>query len=134
MKKWLITLCILILPMLFYYIATDIAGKDTTSEIQAAYAQSKPCLYKFSSTMCLDCQEQEKIIKIVKPVYEDKINFIDYKVDKSDKKVQGLIKKYGITLVPTIILVDANGNDKLKIEGLVSQEELEKHLKALINE
>ena len=33
-----------------------------------------------------------------------------------------------------MILVDKDGKDKLKIEGLIPQEEIEKHLKALINE
>ncbi len=131
MKKWLIVLLVFLVPMGLFYTLSKFTGNDTMEQAQAA---DKPSVLKFTSTMCVDCQELEKIIKEISPKYQDQINFISYKVDSPGGKVKSLISKYNITLVPTMILVDKNGKDKLKIEGLVSKETLETHLKALANE
>ena len=56
-------------------------------------------------------------------------NIID--VLNSYDNTEELIKKYNLTVVPTLIFVDENGNVKLKTEGMISQEKLEQQLKAL---
>lgn len=134
MKKWLLICFILFFPMGLYAVMSNNHQDNAAFESQIVHAQGKPCVYKFASTMCKDCIELEKILNTLTPEYSDKINFVYYNVDKNDKKVKAMIKKYGLTVVPSMIFVDENGNEKLKIEGLVSREELEKQLKALINE
>ena len=107
---------------------------ELASESQAAYAQSKPIVYKFSSSMCRDCIELEKTMVKIRPNYADKINFINYSVDRRDRKIKELIRKYQLTVVPTLVFVDSKGNVKLKIEGRISQDKLENYLKALSND
>ena len=131
MKKWIIIFLIFFIPMGAFF-ALSKNEENLALDIQPAYAADKPNVYKFSSSMCRDCQELEKLMKIIEPTYQDKINFISYKVDRPNSKVKKLIKKYQISLVPTMILTDEDDNEKLKIEGLISQDLLEKHLQALI--
>ncbi len=135
MKKWLLILFIVVLPMIVFYFFDLKKGTDTSSlELPAALAANKPTVYRFSSSMCMDCQELEKVMKEVEPKYSDKIVFYSFKVDRANKNVKEKIKKYNISLVPTMILIDKNGKETLKIEGFVEKPVLEKHFKALSNE
>ena len=51
----------------------------------------------------------------------------------NNKKVQDLIKKHGVVLVPTIILIDRNGNNINKIEGYIEKEKLIVEIEEAIN-
>ena len=131
MKKWLLICFILFFPMGIFAFLSAQQDAGLAPDSQIVYAQSKPCVYKFASSMCKDCIELAKLMKKVEPKYSDKINFINYNVDKRDRKLKALIKKYDLTVVPTLVFVDAEGNVKLKVEGMLPQDELEKQLKAL---
>ena len=87
----------------------------------------------FTSAMCLDCQKMKSIINEVEPIYNDKVNFISINALDKSKKVQEYIKKYSIVLVPTIIFVDENENQKNKVEGYIPKDELIKEVEDIIN-
>ena len=63
----------------------------------------------------------------------NKVNFMSYNALDKSKNIQAAIKEYNIVLVPTIIILDRNGNKKDKIEGFIPKQELIQKLEDAIN-
>ncbi len=130
MKNIITILLIFIIPIVAYlYIS-----KNSNTTIAIAKDKNKASLMIFTSAMCLDCQKMKSVINEVQPVYSDKINFISINALDKNKKVQNYIKKYGIVLVPTIIFTDEDENQKDKVEGYISKDDLIKKIEDIINE
>lgn len=91
----------------------------------------KPQVIKFSSAMCLDCQTMNKLFKEVFPKYEDRIVLTEIHVQDGNSFTGEQIKKYNVTLVPTMIFLDSNNNQVKRIEGAIEKAELERYLEGL---
>lgn len=128
MKNIITILLILILPVCIYLIMSK-----NSSNIIAIAKENTPSLYIFTSTMCMDCQKMKKVIKEIEPNYHDRINFIQINAIDKNRKVQEYIKKYGVTLVPTIVVLDKNNNKINHIEGYVEKEKLVEKIEEAIN-
>ena len=72
-----------------------------------------------------------KIFKEIFPKYEGKIVMTEIQVQDKNSFNDDQIKKYNVTLVPTIILLDSAGKQVKRIEGAVSKEEMDNCLKGL---
>ena len=81
--------------------------------------------------MCLDCQTMNKIFKEIFPKYQNKINFTEIQVQDKNSFNDSQIKKYNVTLVPTIILLNSEGKQVKRIEGAIPKEEMDKYLQGL---
>lgn len=126
-KKTIITiLAILIMPVLAFFGLTF--HKDTST---VAEAKGKPQIIKFSSTMCLECKEVEKVFKEILPKYEDQITYTEIIVDSRDDMKNNMIKKYNVQLVPTIIMLNSDGTQYKRIESSIPKEEMETYIKGL---
>lgn len=126
-KKSLITIvAILFLPLLAVFGLTF--NRDTSV---IAEAVGKPQIIKFSSTMCLECKEVEKVFKEIMPKYGDKIVYTEIVVDSRNDMKNALIKKYNVTLVPTVIMLNSDGTQARRIEGAVPAEEMDECIKGL---
>ncbi len=129
MKNIIAILLIIFVPLFAYlYIS-----KNSETTVAVAKDKTKPSVMIFTSAMCLDCQKMKSIINEVEPIYNDKVNFISINALDKSKKVQEYIKKYSIVLVPTIIFVDENENQKNKVEGYIPKDELIKEVEDIIN-
>ena len=117
-KKTIITiLAIIILPLLaFWALSWD---KDATAIAET----NLPQIIKFSSSMCLECKEVEKIFNEILPKYNDKVAYTSIVVDSRKDLNNKLIKKYNITLVPTVIMLDSNGKECKRFEGAAQKAE-----------
>ena len=125
-KNLLIISMIFIIPILAYFALTN------SSQTTAKTAETgKPHIIKFTSAMCLDCQTMNNLFKEVFPKYSDKIVLIEYQVQNRDKLMDKEIKKYNVTLVPTIIFLNSNGTQTRRIEGAIPREQLELYLQEL---
>ena len=82
-----------------------------------------PQIIKFSSSMCLECKEVEKIFNEIMPKYKDKISYTAIVVDSKKDMNNKLIKKYNITLVPTVVMLDSNGKECKRFEGAAEKDE-----------
>mgnify|MGYP000407561464 FL=1 len=91
----------------------------------------RPSVIKFTSAMCLDCQTMNKIFKEIFPKYQNKINFTEIQVQDKNSFNDSQIKKYNVTLVPTIILLNSEGKQVKRIEGAIPKEEMDKYLQGL---
>lgn len=125
-KKSILTiLAILILPVAVFWWFSS--GKDSVADANT----NMPQIIKFSSTMCLECKEVEKIFKEILPKYQDKISYTAIIVDSRKDMNNKLIKKYNIQLVPTVIMIDSSGKECHRIEGAVSKDQYETYIQDL---
>lgn len=127
-KNLIIVLLVFIVPLVAYFVL----NKTSNSQIAVADdVTAKPQIIKFTSAMCLDCQEMNKIIKEIFPKYQDRMVLVEIPVQDGKTFTEEQIKKYNVTLVPTIILIDSKGNQVKRIEGAIPKEEMESCLEGL---
>ena len=81
--------------------------------------------------MCLDCQTMNKLFKEVFPKYSDRIVLTEISVQDGKAFTNEQIKKYNITLVPTMIFLDSNNKEVRRVEGAIEKEVLEEYLEGL---
>ncbi len=129
MKNIITIALIFILPLAAYFIMS----KNSDGITANARENNNPNLYVFTSTMCMDCKKMKSVLNEVEPAYSSRVNFVHINALDSSKKVQDKIKKYKVTLVPTIIYADANGNQKNMTEGYIPKEQLISEIEELIN-
>lgn len=128
MKKNLITiLLILFVPIVAYMALT----KSTATTAKTTDSANKPQVIKFTSSMCMDCQKMNKIFKEIFPKYEGRIILTEIPVQDGTSFSNSQIEKYNVTLVPTIILLDATGKQVKRIEGAIEKEQMDNYLKGL---
>lgn len=125
-KSIITILAILIIPVLAFF------GLSFHKDISiVAEAKGKPQIIKFSSTMCLECKEVEKVFKEVLPKYNDRIVYTEVIVDSRNDMNNNMIKKYNVQLVPTIIMLNSDGTQYKRIESSIPKEQLETYIEGL---
>lgn len=90
-------------------------------------------IIKFSSPMCYECQELEKIFKEVYPNYSNKVMLKKVDVTQNDKLTRDLIKEYDVQLVPTCVFKDSKGDVIRTTEGMIQPKILENYIKEQLN-
>ncbi len=128
MKNIVIIILIIILP-----IAAFIILDKNKSVSDVALAENRPSFILFTSTMCLDCQRVKKELAEIENDYTDKINIVKINALEKNGNTQKLIKKYDVTLVPTLIFIDKNSNTTYRTEGYMSKEEMIEKLENMLN-
>ena len=130
MKNWIIILLIFITPLCLYaYLeAKAEQAKICTVVGNNEIKNPKAKIVKFSSPMCSECKEMsielDKAMKNYKnSVIIEEINVVE-NVGKGVKYNKAAIKKYNVSLVPTIVFLDKQGNTIKKREGLVKSDEI----------
>lgn len=98
-----------------------------------SFASQGPEVIKFSSPMCYECQELEKVFEEVFPKYNREITLKKIDVTQKDNSTKSLIKTYNVKLVPTTVFKDKNGKIQRRTEGTLQPQILENYLKELIN-
>ena len=126
-KSLIIILSILIIPVLAFFGLTF--NKDVASVAQAS--MEKPHIYKFSSSMCLECKDVEKIFKEIMPKYQGRVEYTSVIVDSRNDMKNPLIKKYDVKLVPTVIMVNTDGSISSRIVGARPQKDFEDCIRKL---
>lgn len=129
MKKNLITILLVFLVPVIAYFILNLSGVSDTMSADAK--TNKPQIVKFTSAMCLDCQTMNKIMKELYPKYQDDIILTEIQVQEKNPNNDKWIKKYDVTLVPTIIMINSNGNQVRRIEGAIEKEQMDKYMQEL---
>ena len=127
MKKFTIITLIFVVPLLAYMILTrgDVSSASKSADV------NKPQILKFTSLMCLDCKKLDKLMKEVYPKYSEKIILIEVPVQAESAFTKKQIEKYNVTLVPTMIFIDAKGKKVRRTEGFLEQTTLESYMDEL---
>mgnify|MGYP003298389039 CR=1 FL=1 len=89
-----IILFIFLVPLALYWGLT----KNKSFTVLPSIAFNGPEIIKFSSPMCYECQELEKIFDEIYPGYANKITLRKIDVTQNDKSVKQLIKEYDVKL------------------------------------
>lgn len=127
MKKNIIIVSLIFTIPLMLYMALTASNSSNAKTTNAG----QPQVVKFTSTMCLDCQTMNKVFKDIFPKYEGKIILTEIQVQDRNSFNNEQIKKYNVTLVPTIVLLNSNGQQVRRIEGAVSKEKMDSYLQEL---
>ncbi len=138
-KNIIISALVLIVPLVaFWFLSNSNVTTAEPKQVQTPPQESqqevvvgRPQLIKFTSTMCLDCQTMNKLIKEVFPKYENDIVLTEISVQDGKAFTNDQIKKYNITLVPTMIFIDSNNKQVRRVEGAIEKEIFENYLKEL---
>lgn len=125
-----IVLLIFLVPLAVYWGVT----RDKTLGALPGIAFSGAEIIKFSSPMCYECQELEKIFEEVYPAYSGKVGLRKVDVTKQDAETKKLIKEYKINLVPTCVFKNAQGEVVRRTEGAMQLKILENYIKEQLHE
>jgi len=131
MKNFSIITLIFVLPLIAYF---ALARPDVSMAAKKVSDANKPQIIKFTSLMCLDCKKLDKVFKEVYPKYSDKITLVEVPVQSETEYTKAQIEKYNVTLVPTMVFLNAKGQKQLKTEGFVEKAQLQKYMKDLTHE
>lgn len=127
MKRNIIIISLIFaIPLMLYMALT--ASNSTTAKTSET---GKPQVVKFTSAMCLDCQTMNKVFKEIFPKYNGKIILTEIQVQDKNSFSEEQIKKYNVTLVPTIVLLNSGGKQVKRIEGAIPKEQMDKYLQEL---
>ena len=127
MKKNVIIISLIFaIPLMLYMALT--ASNSTTAKTSET---GKPQVVKFTSAMCLDCQTMNKVFKEIFPKYNGKIILTEIQVQDKNSFSEEQIKKYNVTLVPTIVLINSDGRQVKRIEGAIPKEQMDRYLQEL---
>lgn len=107
--------------------------KNKSFTILPSVAFNGPEIIKFSSPMCYECQELEKVFEEIYPGYANKINLKKIDVTQKDKDTKKLIKDYDVKLVPTCVFKNKEGQVIRKTEGMIQPRILENYIKDQIH-
>lgn len=127
-RNIIIILAIFIVPLAVYFGLT----RDKLTTLPSVASQGAEII-KFSSPMCYECQELEKIFDEVFPKYSKDISLKKIDVTQKNNETREMIKKYEVKLVPTTVFKDETGNVTRRIEGSMQPQILENYLKEITN-
>jgi thioredoxin 1 len=99
-------------------------GQKKTPSV-AAQLQSKPetvtnlpKLWDFWATWCGPCKEMKPTIEALEKEYAGRIEIRSIDVDQN----KDLAQKFGVQAIPTLVFLDAKGNELSRIVGLVPRD------------
>ena len=128
MKNWIIVLLIFIMPLSLYAYLDNRASAGACKVTGSASEIPSAKIIKFSSPMCSECQDVAVEVKKAMKGYEGAILIEEYNVldsyDKGKNITKDMIKKYKISLVPTLIFVDKEGKTIKKQEGMITSDKI----------
>lgn len=128
-KSIIIVLLIFLVPLALFWGLT----RDKSVATLPSIAFSGPEIIKFSSPMCYECQELDKIFNEVYPEFANKVTLRKIDVTQKDKEVKKMIKEYDVKLVPTCIFKNKDGQIIRKTEGMIQSRILENYIKDQIH-
>jgi thioredoxin-like negative regulator of GroEL len=120
------------MPIGIYKWRKSAVKPERTEQLQTANLKY-PGIIEFSSNLCLECRDLDKVFQPLKQKYSDELNFTVIKINSSDEINGNIMKQYQVITVPTLIFLDKNGKVIKKIEGAEKQSLLEKYMKEISN-
>ena len=86
------------------------------------------------NTMCLDCKKLEATMVEIMPAYENKVDYKKIDAQSKDSYTTDMIKKYNVTLVPTLVLIKKDGSIYKQVEGYFNKNDLKSMFDALLKQ
>ncbi|MBV6457598.1 MAG: Thiol:disulfide interchange protein DsbD [Fimbriimonadaceae bacterium] len=96
--------------------------KDLEKSVAKAKREKKELALYFKTTWCKWCDKFDKTTLIDDAVVEAMGTRVAVKIDA--ERNRALVRKYAVACYPTILLMDANGTIRTRIEGYKTADEL----------
>lgn len=90
--------------------------------LELAQKEKKPTLIDFGATWCTACKELDELTWPDNRVRTEAARFVSVKIDATDEddaETKRLTKKYGVVGLPTVVLLDSEGKEKLRFTEFV---------------
>jgi thioredoxin 1 len=81
---------------------------------------------EFGSSGCSACKRMEKVMEDIRLQYPEKVNVVFYNI--TSPKNRKLMKYYGISVIPTQVLLDSEGEEFFRHTGYIPTQELIKKM------
>jgi thioredoxin 1 len=88
------------------------------AQAQPYTATNLPKLWDFWATWCPPCKELKPTIEALEKEYEGKIEIRSINVDENKE----LAQKFEVKAIPTLVFLDAKGNELSRIVGLTPKD------------
>lgn len=97
-----------------------------SSAAPAEVATGTPVLLDFGMDICAQCKKTQAMLERVRPSYEGrvKIRFLDVRDDANE----ALGAKYGMRIIPLLVMLDSNGREVWRHEGVPDEAKLKSQL------
>ena len=82
---------------------------------------------EFGAKGCVSCKKMEQVMKDIKDKYPRKVNVRFLNVSQAES--QKLTQHFGISTIPTQVILDRHGKETFRHSGYISSEDLEKQFK-----
>ena len=117
-----IGLIIVVIAGIFIY--KNVATKQNTNSSvqQMSNGMKLPRLVDLGAGTCIPCKQMAPILEELKKEYEGRVIVEVIDVNENPKEAD----KYGIRVIPTQILFDADGKEVGRHEGFITKEDLVK--------
>ncbi len=115
--------------------SNNISGEGTKETVPAAAAdplentlkKGLPVVADFGRSTCIPCKMMLPILEKLEHELEGKVSVLIIDI----RKYSTLSRKYKITLIPTQIFFDSNGDEVFRHQGFMSEEEIVLQLKEM---
>jgi thioredoxin 1 len=100
-----------------------LAGSDgggTTLSLEEALASGIPALAEFGLGTCIPCRQMKPVLEQLAEDYEGRLKVVIVSVDERND----LARQYGITLIPTQVVFDGDGNEVSRHVGFWPSSEI----------
>jgi len=77
---------------------------------------------EFGSTGCSACKKMEKVMEEIRQTYPEKVNVVFYNITLPEN--HEIMKYFGISVIPTQVLLDKNGKEFFRNSGFISSKEI----------
>jgi thiol:disulfide interchange protein len=101
------------------------------AEVQLDYylGQRKPTLAFFHSNNCYSCLLMVERVGLIHSEFAEQVALVD--IDVYDPRNQNLLRKAGITTIPTLVFLSAQGEAEI-IMGIMEEDQLRQHLQNIM--
>lgn len=130
MRNWIIVLLIFIMPMGIYAYLDAKAQNSMMCAIKPSVGSEKEKvkIIKFSSPMCSECKQAGVELDKAMKNHEDSLIIEEINVTQTAGKegdyAKEAIKKYKVTLVPTLVFINKEGKLIHRQEGAMKSSEI----------
>lgn len=134
LRSWLIVLGVIIFVALVGLIKNRIDvsrwlyAEPVTARLEQLRADGTPVVVFFHSPDCSSCKQVQSSLNAVYPEFKGSVALLD--LDVTNLRYRDLVNQVGVQTAPTLLLVNAAGEEKL-IVGEISEQALRTELATL---
>ncbi len=120
----MVALLLMAIPLTFGQKSISFLENSLEAALSSAKAEGKDIFLDSYAIWCKPCKKMDKVFRNPKVAQYYNENFINLKINVDDFAGKEIAEQYDIIFLPTMLILDANGFVKQRIDGLMSAEQL----------